>query len=352
MIGEPLQTDMRISKIIFLFGFIPLEALLPLNNFHLNSLDNDSNHYENILNSETNSFALDANLSKTSLEKGTRYPLIPKDVTELVALIINIESTIIDPKTSPDSMPSLGHYQQVLYRYLSLNPIISKEIEELLPQKYKSILLRHLSARKQFLELSKKYIKSNMLPAWEIINPETPEDLYSFYLKAQAATGIDWEVLAAINLVETGMGRIKGFSVANARGPMQFLSTTWELPGVGNGGDIDDPHDSIQAAARYLVIRGGLEDIRKGLWGYNNSDYYGKAVMEYVSLLKDNPRYFYAFYHWEIHVNTPLGDIWLPVGYSQETPIPISTYLKNYPVSAPPDYSAINSIKPNEWPKN
>ena len=63
------------------------------------------------------------------------------------------------------------------------------------------------------------------------------------YRKAEAATGIPWEVLAAVNLVETGMGRIDGISVANAQGPMQFLPSTRAERGIGKG-DIRDPHDA------------------------------------------------------------------------------------------------------------
>lgn len=88
-----------------------------------------------------------------------------------------------------------------------------------------------------------------------------------YYYAAAAATGIPWEVLAAVNLVESGMGRIDGVSIADARGPMQFLPTTWAEAGIGKGGDIRNPQDAIHAAARYLVRRGGLKDIRKGLWG-------------------------------------------------------------------------------------
>jgi hypothetical protein len=116
---------------------------------------------------------------------------------------------------------------------------------------------------------------------------------------------------------------------------MQFLPSTWNQPGVGRG-DIRDPHDAIQAAARYLVRRGGLQDIRKGLWGYNNSDYYGRAVLLYASLLRDDPRAYTGLYHWEIHVNTEAGDLWLPVGYAQNAPIPVSSYLLQVPASAPP----------------
>jgi membrane-bound lytic murein transglycosylase B len=173
------------------------------------------------------------------------------------------------------------------------------------------------------------------LPAWRIIAPESAENLLRYYRKASAATGIDWEVLAAVNLVETGMGRIDGVSVADARGPMQFLPTTWAEPGIGQG-DIRDPHDAIQAAARYLVRRGGLKDIRRGLWGYNNSDHYGRAVLAYASLLKEDPRAYIGLYHWEIHFNSAAGDLWLPVGYEQKRPIPVATWLERFPASAPP----------------
>ena len=116
---------------------------------------------------------------------------------------------------------------------------------------------------------------------------------------------------------------------------MQFLPTTWAQAGVG-AGDIRDPHDAIQAAARYLVRRGGLQDIRQGLWGYNNSDYYGRAVMLYASLMEEDPRAYTGLYHWEIHYNSAVGDLWLPVGYAQQRSIPVQDYLKQHPESRPP----------------
>ena len=51
-----------------------------------------------------------------------------------------------------------------------------------------------------------------------------------------AATGGGWNYLAAINLVETGLGRIVGVSDAGAQGPMQFLPSTFAE--YGDGGDI------------------------------------------------------------------------------------------------------------------
>jgi hypothetical protein len=116
---------------------------------------------------------------------------------------------------------------------------------------------------------------------------------------------------------------------------MQFLPTTWAEAGIGQG-NIRDPHDAIQAAARYLVRRGGLRDIRQGLWGYNNSDYYGRAVLLYASLMREDPLAYTGLYHWEIHFNAADGDLWLPVGYNQAKPIAVKDYLKNHPTSRSP----------------
>ena len=263
-----------------------------------------------------------------------RYPAVPADPIATAALLAEVETALRDPTTPPQQLPDLGHQQQVIYRVLSADVPRSQQVLAALPQRWRSVAERHLAARREFLRMSRGR-RPSMLPAWRIIQPEPAEQLIAHYKKAEAATGIEWEVLAAVNLVETGMGRIDGVSVANAQGPMQFLPTTWAEAGIGKG-DIRDPHDAIQAAARYLVRRGGLQDIRRGLWGYNNSDYYGKAVMLYASLIKEDPSAYTGLYHWEIHFNADAGDLWLPVGYVQRAPISVQEYLRRNPSSRAP----------------
>jgi len=128
--------------------------------------------------------------------------------------------------------------------------------------------------------------------------------------------------------------------VADAHGPMQFLPSTWAEPGIGNGGDIRDPRTAINAAARYLVRRGGLKDIRRGLWGYNNSDHYGKAVLAYAALLSQDPAAYRGLYHWEVHFAAAPGDLWLPVGYNQTKPVAATSWLQATPAGAPPPGSS------------
>ena len=130
------------------------------------------------------------------------------------------------------------------------------------------------------------------------------------------------------------MGRLDGVSVATAQGPMQFLPSTWAERGIGQG-NIRDAHDAIQAAARYLVRRGGLKDIRRGLWGYNNNDNYGTAVLEYAALLKEDPLAFRGLYHWQVHLLTSAGDVWLPVGTENRKRIPVQQHLLHFPWSLP-----------------
>lgn len=281
------------------------------------------------------SIALPTSSDQPRTRDGRQYPKVPNDSAELASLLAAVEEALRNPTTPDADLPDLGHQQQVIYRVLSTDTPRADQVLKALPNRWRSIAQRHLAARREFVRMSRGRGPTT-LPTWRIIQPEPADNLLAYYRKAEAATGIDWEVLAAVNLVETGMGRIDGVSVANAQGPMQFLPTTWAEPGIG-AGDIRDPHDAIQAAARYLVRRGGLNNIRRGLWGYNNSDYYGRAVMLYASLMKEDPQAYIGLYHWEIHFNAADGDLWLPVGYSQNQPISVKTYINNNPASRSPN---------------
>ena len=194
---------------------------------------------------------LPAQASQTTTKDGRQYPIVPAEPAKLTELLVAVERALRDPATPAEALPDLGHQQQVIYRVLSTDQPRANQVVNALPPRWRSVAERHLAARREFVRMSRGR-GPTMLPAWRIIQPEPAKNLLSYYRKAEAATGIEWEVLAAVNLVETGMGRIDGISVANAQGPMQFLPTTWAEPGIG-AGNIHDPHDAIQAAARYLV---------------------------------------------------------------------------------------------------
>jgi cell wall-associated NlpC family hydrolase len=102
------------------------------------------------------------------------------------------------------------------------------------------------------------------------------------------AYGIPWEVLAAINKVETGFGRNLGPSSAGAVGWMQFMPSTWARWGIdANGDGVADPNnptDAIFSAARYLAGCGGQFDISRAVDCYNHATWYVNEVLGLASL--------------------------------------------------------------------
>jgi cell wall-associated NlpC family hydrolase len=102
------------------------------------------------------------------------------------------------------------------------------------------------------------------------------------------AYGIPWEVLAAINKVETNFGQNLGPSSAGAVGWMQFMPSTWARWGIDANGDgradPNSPADAIFSAARYLVGCGGQFDIARAVYCYNHASWYVNEVLGLASL--------------------------------------------------------------------
>jgi hypothetical protein len=167
------------------------------------------------------------------------------------------------------------------------------------------------------------------LPAWRIVQPPPAERLRRYYLDAERRYGVVWEYLAAIHLVETGFGRIRGTSVAGAEGPMQFLPTTWDI--YGAGGDIDDPHDAILAAGRLLRANGFARDRSAALYRYNNSEAYVRGVTRYAEVMQRRPRAFLGYHQWQVYYLTRHGSILLPEGYAERRPVPVREWLRRHP---------------------
>jgi len=104
---------------------------------------------------------------------------------------------------------------------------------------------------------------------------------------------VRWEVLAAINEIETDYGRNLNVSTAGAVGWMQFLPSTWKQYGVdANDDGRKDPYnpvDAIFGAARYLKAAGASEDLRKAIFAYNHADWYVDSVILRARLLGGLP---------------------------------------------------------------
>jgi hypothetical protein len=131
------------------------------------------------------------------------------------------------------------------------------------------------------------------VPSFFIESFRIPPFLLPIYQAAGTAYGIPWQVLAAINEVETDYGRDLSVSSAGAEGWMQFLPATWAQYGVdANGDGFKDPYnpaDAIFAAARYLRAAGGSTDIKAAVYSYNHSQAYVSSVMLRAQLLGGTP---------------------------------------------------------------
>lgn len=263
---------------------------------------------------------------------GGQQRALPATTAEQLAQdLVWAEQTLRDPTADAASVAAAGRLQQVTYRRWSSEDSWDATVWAQVPAELVTSVELQLGARREFRDMPTGLPTADYVPAWAIIEPAPAADLLAWYQEAQNATGIGWEYLAAINLVETGMGRISGLSTAGAQGPMQFLPTTWAEVSTG---DINDPRDAINAAAIYLDRRGGPEDMNAALWGYNNSDHYVRAVTLYAEIMRQDPATFYGFYHWEIFFFTTEGDLWLPVGYYSNESQDVVAYLTNNPWSA------------------
>jgi len=110
------------------------------------------------------------------------------------------------------------------------------------------------------------------------------DQLLALWQRDGALYGVPWQVLAAINKVESNFGRNMGPSSAGAIGWMQFMPSTWERWGVDADGDGIanpwSPEDAIAAAARYLAASGGQSDISRAVFSYNHAQWYVDEVLQ------------------------------------------------------------------------
>jgi len=124
--------------------------------------------------------------------------------------------------------------------------------------------------------------------------------LLSFYREAQRRFGIRWQLLAAINFVETDFGRARTTAGADAQGPMQFEPATWRRYGMG--GDVYDARAAIPAAANLLAANGGRTNERAALRHYNLSPLYRDAVLHLAHRIATVPSAFREYYAWRLYL--------------------------------------------------
>ena len=136
--------------------------------------------------------------------------------------------------------------------------------------------------------------------------PSLPaQTLLRYYREAERRFGVQWEVLAAVNFIETGFNKLRSRSSAGAQGPMQFMPATWRAYGLG--GDVHDPRDAIVGAANYLRASGAPRDLRRALYAYNHSTRYVDAVVAFAGQMRRDERIYFAYHSWQVFIKTPAG---------------------------------------------
>jgi membrane-bound lytic murein transglycosylase B len=192
----------------------------------------------------------------------------------------------------PEQLVAAAQYQQRVVRFLAGDPGVARRVESRLPA-----VTNDVAARDDLNTLARgtPAPKSKL----RVVAAAPAARLLGWYREAQRRFSIRWQLLAAINFVESAFGRVGNTSGAGAQGPMQFMAATWRAYGLG--GNVHDPHDAILGAANYLAANGGAVDERKALYDYNHSTLYVDAIRRYASQIARNQSAFYAYYCWRVY---------------------------------------------------
>jgi membrane-bound lytic murein transglycosylase B len=200
---------------------------------------------------------------------------------------------------TPRDVTLWGLHQQRLFLALTYDEELGRRAWPLLGREARETL----AARRGLVSLTPP---TRLPPSAFRTGPAAPAaSLLRWYREAERRFGVDWEVLAAVNFVESGFGRLRSASSAGAQGPMQFLPATWRRYGLG--GDVDDPHDAILGAANYLRASGAVRDVRRALYAYNHSTRYVDAVVRFAAQMHRDERIYFAYHSWQVFIKTPAG---------------------------------------------
>ena len=199
----------------------------------------------------------------------------------------------------PDDLALYALYQQRIYRYVRQRPALAQRVIAALPVRLRPQASDNVTAGRSLLMLLPKKPPKTQ-PPLRVGTAEPPGRLLQWYRQAQERFGVRWQILAAVNFVESGFNRLRNNSYAGAQGPMQFMPATWRTYGLG--GDVRDPHDAILGAANYLRASGAAASYRTALYHYNPSPLYVDAITRYARQMQRRPERFYAYWSWQVFV--------------------------------------------------
>jgi hypothetical protein len=265
-------------------------------------------------------------LDDQTAEPSGAQPVLASDPAQLADDLVADEQALRDPSTPEAALQAAARRQQAAYRAIGRDGQLDAVTRPRIPAALMQVYDLNVDARAQLTAMAET---RDTIPVWRIVAPAPAGELLGYYREAEAASGVGWNYLAAINLIETRLGSVVGPSSAGAQGPMQFLPSTFA--GYGDGGDIYSPRDSILAAGRYLAANGFAGNHDQAIYQYNHAAQYVRAVNDYADVLAVDPAAFTGFYRWEVYVKTTAGDLLLPIGYASSTPVAVQEYLATHP---------------------
>jgi murein DD-endopeptidase MepM/ murein hydrolase activator NlpD len=149
-------------------------------------------------------------------------------------------------------------------------------------------LLKSITTGSLTLDATPTFVPDFFIDSFEI-----PPFLLPIYQAAGIEYQLPWQVLAAINQIETDYGRNLSVSSAGAVGWMQFMPSTWKTWGVdATGSGVADPYnpvDAIFAAARYLHAAGASTNLSRAIFAYNHAGWYVQSVLLRAKLIGGVP---------------------------------------------------------------
>lgn len=199
---------------------------------------------------------------------------------------------------APRSVVLLALYDQRAIRLVASDTRLAARVVRLDPA-----LRDDVVARTDLNRLSQSTPRPAAPP--RIGSPAPAARLLAWYREAARRFHVRWQLLAAINFVESAFNRVRNVSGAGAQGPMQFEPATWKAYGLG--GNVREPHDAILGAANYLAANGARRDERTALYRYNHSSLYVDAILRYARRMQRDPYAFYEYYSWQVYFRTATG---------------------------------------------
>lgn len=206
------------------------------------------------------------------------------------------------PKSTPAPRDVVLYalYEQRLYRLLARESRLAAATLPALPAGLRATTRDLLVAHRELYRLTPPLPSRAAIK----IGPAEPaSSLLLDYREAQQRFHVPWNVLAAVNFVESKFDKLRNASAAGAQGPMQFMPATWATYGLG--GNVHNAHDAILGAANYLHASGAPRNMGRALHAYNPSPAYVDAVLRYARRM---PALFYDLYNWQVFLKTPRGE--------------------------------------------